>query len=242
MSNLELFAPAAAWYEAPFAVLDFEATAPDPFRGRPVSFCFAIVDASGQVEGELSALINCGEDSSDEAIAVHGLTNERVRLEGIDPATACAQIAGMITLAAEKQTPLVIMNARFDWTLLLEEAKRHGVTVPSIDILDPGMLDKGMDRYRKGKRRLTDLCAHYGVELVGAHDALADAIAAARLARAIIRRWPRLQVENPAGLKLWQSRVFEEYRAFLCSDGRKQITKGWPIPVEPDKIEPRTEN
>jgi DNA polymerase III subunit epsilon len=234
MSNLELFAPPPAlapWWERPFASLDFEATAPDCFSGRPVSYAYVIVDGAGKVEYADGAIINCGVDSSDEAIAVHGLTNERVRSEGVTPGWAVEQIASAIHNARMENMPVVIMNARFDWPLLLEEAKRQHQQIEPVELLDPSMLDKGMDRYRKGKRRLTDLCAHYGVELVDAHTAVADAIAAARLARGIIRRWPRLQVENPAALNVWQARVFEEYRSFLCSDGSRHISKGWPIPA-----------
>ena len=49
-------------------------------------------------------------------------------------------------------------------------------------VLDPLILDKQVDPYRPGKRKLTDLCQHYGVELDQAHASNADALAAARLA------------------------------------------------------------
>jgi DNA polymerase-3 subunit epsilon len=39
------------------------------------------------------------------------------------------------------------------------------------------------ERYRKGKRTLEVVAAHYAVTLTGAHDAAADAIAAGRVAQ-----------------------------------------------------------
>ena len=48
-------------------------------------------------------------------------------------------------------------------------------------VLDPRVLDKHIDPYRRGGRKLTDLCAHYKVALDGAHSADADAIAACRV-------------------------------------------------------------
>ena len=49
------------------------------------------------------------------------------------------------------------------------------------------MIDKAVDRYRKGKRTLTAAAMHYGVVLTDAHDAGADALAAGRVAQAIAR-------------------------------------------------------
>jgi DNA polymerase-3 subunit epsilon len=43
------------------------------------------------------------------------------------------------------------------------------------------VLDKQIDRYRRGGRTLTDLCRVYRVPLDGAHSADADAIAACRV-------------------------------------------------------------
>jgi len=50
------------------------------------------------------------------------------------------------------------------------------------------VIDRAVDRYRPGKRTLTVTATHYGVELLAAHDAAADAIAAGRLAQALAQR------------------------------------------------------
>jgi DNA polymerase III epsilon subunit-like protein len=82
------------------------------------------------------------------------------------------------------------MNARYDLTVLDRECRRHGVETlldRYVDdviwpVIDPFVIDKAVDRYRKGSRTLAALCDHYRVSLDGAHDSAADAIAAARVA------------------------------------------------------------
>jgi DNA polymerase-3 subunit epsilon len=87
--------------------------------------------------------------------------------------------------------PVVAYNAPYDFSLLKHEALRHGIrpiAEPS-PVIDPLVLDKAYDRYRKGKRTLEVVAAHYAVALDGAHDASADAIAAGRLAQVLADRF-----------------------------------------------------
>ena len=51
------------------------------------------------------------------------------------------------------------------------------------------VVDKTYDRYRRGKRTLTHVAAHYAVPLEAAHEACADAVAAGRLALALAERY-----------------------------------------------------
>ena len=44
-------------------------------------------------------------------------------------------------------------------------------------MLDAGVIDRHYDPERKGRRTLTDLCVHYGIEIGNAHEAAADATA-----------------------------------------------------------------
>ena len=64
-------------------------------------------------------------------------------------------------------------------------------------VIDPLVIDKAVDRYRKGKRTLEAAAELYGVALDDAHDAGADAIAAGRVAQAMARTLPR--PARPAG-------------------------------------------
>src|SRR5690606_9444921 len=86
---------------------------------------------------------------------------------------------------------ITVFNAPYDLSLLHREALRHGLeplAAPS-PVIDPLVIDKAVDRYRRGKRTLEVSAEHYGVDLLDAHDAGADAIAAGRVAQAIVRRF-----------------------------------------------------
>ena len=46
------------------------------------------------------------------------------------------------------------------------------------NVIDPFVIDKHIDPYRKGKRTLTAVCEHHGVKQTDAHDATGDDLAA----------------------------------------------------------------
>jgi DNA polymerase-3 subunit epsilon len=93
------------------------------------------------------------------------------------------------------------MNARYDFTLLDRETRRHFPGMrpfhPEL-VLDPYVLDKHASPYRKGKRNLVALCAALGIPVeANAHDAGADCLMAARAATYLLThrrspacRWP----------------------------------------------------
>jgi hypothetical protein len=58
-------------------------------------------------------------------------------------------------------------------------------------VIDPLVMDRHVDRYRKGRRRLEALCGHYGVTLRRPHDAGADAVAAVLISRTIGWAYPQ---------------------------------------------------
>jgi DNA polymerase III subunit epsilon len=103
-------------------------------------------------------------------------------------------------------------------------------------VIDPYVLDKHVDPYRKGGRKLVDVCAHYGVRIDAAHEAAADAIAAARVAWRIAQKYPalaampldelhRLQVKAKAS----QSASFQDY---LRRQGKTDVIDGsWPMKI-----------
>lgn len=174
-----------AWHERRMMALDFESTGVDPETARPVSACIAWV-GGGEATELRRWLINPGVPIPAEATAVHGVTDEQVAADGIAASDAVEGVLGELDLARAEQMPLVVMNARYDLTLLDREHRRHfGEGAPAEllrPVVDPMVIDRALDKWRKGKRTLTDLCATYRVNLDGAHAADADAVAAARLA------------------------------------------------------------
>jgi DNA polymerase-3 subunit epsilon len=153
------------------------------------------------------------------------------------------EIARALAESARAGRPLVVMNAPYDLTLLDRELRRHrGLPLDAYTaghpllVLDPWVLDKHLDRYRKGRRTLTDLCVQYGVVLDAAHDAAADATAALRLAREIGRRHgTRLGGLTTAELHLrqavWhaaQARGLEQWFA-RSGTAADPVNPAWPM-------------
>lgn len=100
------------------------------------------------------------------------------------------------------------------------------------------MLDKHLDRYRKGRRTLTDLCELYGVVLDGAHDAAADAAASLELVRAVGRRFAtRLERLTPAELHtlqaVWHAAQARGLQAWFAKSGTPEtVDPAWPLRPE----------
>src|SRR5690606_39384941 len=75
--------------------------------------------------GGVDVIVNPGVPIPDEATAVHGITTERARAEGIEPAEAVDQILTCLRGIAALGWPLVIYNATYDWVVLHHEVWRH---------------------------------------------------------------------------------------------------------------------
>ncbi len=179
----------AAWYDR-LGVFDLETTGIDTDTSRIVSAYVGVLDAEGVPKG-LSWLADPGVEIPAQASAVHGITTERARAEGRGAAEVVTEIVAVLRALLAQGVPIVIYNAAYDLTLLNRECLRYGI-VPLADpipIIDPLVIDRAMDRYRKGKRTLEMAAEYYGVELMDAHDAEADAVAAGRVAQAIARKY-----------------------------------------------------
>lgn len=164
--------------------LDFETTGTDPETCRVVTA--AVARLSPTESRTTTSVINPGVPIPEEAAAIHGWTTERVEQHGKPPADELQRIATAVTDALDDGVPLIVANAPFDLTVLRHELARHQVphrldALPVAPVLDPLVIDKRIDRYRPGKRRLADLCETYRVSLDQAHDAAADALGAARV-------------------------------------------------------------
>lgn len=152
-----------------------------------------------------SWLIDPGVEIPEDATAVHGISTVQAKEFGEQPAGALDVIAHDLARLFLARIPVIGMNVVFDFTILDRELRRHdlptveerigGPLGPVVDVL---VLDKWLDPYRKGGRKLTDLCGHYGVHIGGAHDSAHDALAAARVAyrMALMSQWPPEQLAH----------------------------------------------
>jgi DNA polymerase-3 subunit epsilon len=230
------------WYEGPLAAFDTETTGVDVETDRIVSAAVVVQDAPGTRPRVTRWLVNPGVPVPETATAVHGLTEEHLQRNGRWPAPVMYEIAEELAEQAAMARPLVVMNAPFDLTLLDRELRRHRASsldrwfqASALRVLDPRVLDKHLDRYRKGRRTLTDLCEHYGVTLDGAHEAAADALAALDVVRALGRRFAtRLERLSPAELHTlqttWHAAQARGLQAWFTKSGTQEIVNpDWPL-------------
>ncbi|MFD4971152.1 3'-5' exonuclease [Streptomyces sp. NPDC058424] len=230
------------WYEGPLAAFDTETTGVDVETDRIVSAAVVVQDAPGFRPRVHRWLVNPGVPVPEAATAVHGLTDEHLQRNGSWPAPVMHELAEELAEQAALGRPLVVMNAPFDLTLLDRELRRHRASsldhwfeASPLRVLDPRVLDKHLDRYRKGRRTLTDLCAHYGVALQDAHDAAADALAAMEVVRALGRRFAaRLEPLTPAELHTlqtgWHAAQARGLQAWFARSGTEEtVDPSWPL-------------
>jgi DNA polymerase III subunit epsilon len=174
-----------AWWQGRLVGYDIESTSADPETARIVTA--AIVAAGGSAATETLALLaDPGVEISEGATAVHGVTTEQARAGGQPAPVVIALILDTLAAHLRGGAPLCIYQARFDLTILDREATRYRL-VPlqervALRVVDGLVLDKHLDRFRRGSRKLDAVCAHRGATLDDAHDAASDALAAARLA------------------------------------------------------------
>lgn len=187
------------WGEGRWLCLDTESTGVNVDEDRIVTACAAIVD-NGEVVYQKSWLVAVDVEIPAEAEAVHGISTAKARADGIPVEQGIREFAGAVKFAIRAGFPVLAFNAPFDLTMLDREVRRTldcGLADfcggPIGPVIDPLVIDKHVDRYRPGSRKLVDTAALFGVDLGdAAHDATADALAAAEVAR---RMWQRTQLD-----------------------------------------------
>jgi DNA polymerase III subunit epsilon len=224
------------WFEGPLLGFDTETTGVAVDRDRIVQAALVSGPQPG-VETARTWLIDPGVPIPPGATRVHGITDARVQAEGLAPAAALAEVAETLRGAVEAGVPVVAFRAGFDCTLLAFELERHGIEQPDwtrMAIVDPSVLDKRVDRYRRGKRTLGVTAAHYGVPHSEAHSAAGDAIATVSLARAIGAMYPEVGDLTPLDLHaaqvLWHAEDAASLEAYFRRKGREEaVERRWPL-------------
>ncbi|MFH8220477.1 3'-5' exonuclease [Streptomyces sp. NPDC018057] len=230
------------WHQELLIGFDLETTGTDPHEARIVTA--AVIEVrGGEPLGHRQWLADPGVPIPEDAVAVHGISNERAAAEGAPADRVADAVAEALTGYWKTGVPVVAYNAAFDLTLLAAELRRHGL--PSLSdrlggaepgpVVDPYTIDRSVDRYRPGKRTLQAVCTEYGVVLGSAHDASADALAAARLAGAIAGRHPKVAALGPAELHRrqieWYAAWAADFQSFLRrkGDAGAVVDGTWPL-------------
>ena len=172
-------------------VFDLETTGVDVSADRIVTAHVGVLDASGSVMSARDWLADPGIEIPEGATAVHGITTTHARNHGRPASDVVGEVVSAVRGLLDAGIPVVAYNAPYDFSLLKHEALRHGID-PIVDpspVIDPLVVDKAYDRWRRGKRTLSVVAEHYAVRLDGAHDACADAVAAGRVAQALAERF-----------------------------------------------------
>ncbi|MFD6533487.1 3'-5' exonuclease [Streptomyces sp. NPDC060184] len=231
-----------SWISGPLVAFDLETTGTDVETDRIVTAAVVRLDADGTVAEERTWLLDPGVVIPEQASAIHGISTDHARERGVPAAAAVEEITRTVAEVLRAGTPLVVMNARYDLSLLDRECRRYGVEsvserlggAPS-PVIDPLVIDKHVDKYRKGKRALHALCAHYGVPLDAAHDAKADAVAAALVVRRMAERHLPVGAMPLADLHDLQVRAAAEQsvslQAYLrrTADPAAVVEPAWPL-------------
>jgi DNA polymerase-3 subunit epsilon len=213
------------WWNGRALGLDFETDGPVPTEARVITGALVHL-VPGVAPQEMETMLQPERDIPQEAIDIHGITTERARDEGVLREVGIASIATTIAELAGPEVPVVGHNVVYDLTLLDRELRRLGLgrleierevfaqiqqvrmilggrLVATFPVIDTLVLDKAVDPYRKGSRRLVDTATFYGVPMAegAAHGATADVIASLRIAITMARR-----CEEPSAT------IFERYR------------------------------
>lgn len=229
--------PRPAWLDR-LGVFDLETTGLNIFGSRIVSACVGVIDEHGTVLQQAYWLADPGVEIPEVASAVNGITTAFAQQHGGDARETVAAILDRLRFLIESRIVIVAYNGAYDFSLLHYEAQRHGLEpLPErFPIVDPFILDKHIDPYRRGKRKLVATCEHYGVPFENAHEASADAFAAGRLAQALfahpkasklpqsLREVYDLQISAAAE----QAVGFQEYLR-RTSDPYAVIGGEWPV-------------
>lgn len=225
--------PMTSWHTLPRAAFDLETTGRDPLDARIVTASIVVVNGRSEILQTKEWLVDPGVAIPEEASAIHGVTTAKAQAEGMDAATAVAEISAF--LADLFQTmPVMAFNAAYDFTVLDREAKRHGLAVIApAPVIDPYILDKQVDKYRRGKRNLSVMSEFYGVQLLNAHTSSADAAATIGIADAQAAKYPALQTD-PAELHTQQVKWAAEQAASLQEYFRRKnpeavVDGQWPV-------------
>lgn len=230
-----------AWIDSPMLGFDTETTGVDVTSDRIVTA--ALVRRDGTTTTTVRTwLVDPGVEIPAGATAVHGITTEQARADGMAPQVALAQIADELTAAARRGEPVVAFNAGFDLGILEAELTRHGLPTmierlggPLRAVVDPLVLDRYCDRYRRGKRRLGDLCDHYQVVTDGLHTADVDVVATLDVLRAIVRCHPWLADLTPEELHRHQVEAHRTWAMSFNAWRQRQGLTGpgaetcWPV-------------
>lgn len=232
------------WIEQPLLGFDTETTGVNTSKDRIVTAALVFSTGPGRAaEAVATWLIDPGVEIPAQATEVHGITTSYAKQYGINARDALAELSIRIVQCLREGAPLVAFNGAFDLSILEAELARHHL--PTLQqklgheiapVIDPLILDRSLDQYRRGKRTLSDLMQVYEIaEPAGnLHTADVDVSMTLDLLRAMANKFPQLQEMSLAQLhkqqiemnRNWQ----ENFNQFLQRQGKEpRRISNWPV-------------
>jgi DNA polymerase III subunit epsilon len=226
--------PSVPWHQQIRVGFDLETTGRDPEEALVVTASLVVVDPHGTLAASYEWLVDPGVPIPAESAAVHGVTTEKARAEGMPADLAIVEIAETLRDFFDAGIPVIAFNAAYDFTVMDRELARRGLDpLQACWVIDPYVIDKQMDKYRKGKRTLTDVSAFYQVPLLDAHTSAADSLAAVGVADQLALKYPRLQVplvELHALQIRWKAEQAASFQEYLRRKEPSAVINGdWPV-------------
>lgn len=215
---------------------DLETTGVDPFGDRPVSFGFVERGDSGQWRIR-EGLVNPGVPIPAGATAVHGIRDDDVAMAP-SLEESVQLIRDQIVDVWSSGGVIVGMNVAYDLTMVDATllACDLGPLAPVGAVVDVLVVDRHFDKWRRGSRRLADLCQHYDVVLDDAHAAVDDARACLLVfeaQRLQYREIDAMSVEDlTAQMDEWHRDWLTDFSSYLERKGDAPVSPGrffWPI-------------
>jgi len=213
------------------SVIDCETTGLNAARSdRIIEVAAVVIDISGTVVREFVSLVNPGRDVGKTSL--HGISASDVAA-----APAFTDIIGHVTEVLDGTIALAAHNVGFDYRFLRHEFERAGTTTPAVATLCTMRLSGGGTL----ECCCTDMGIHFDRQ--GAHSALEDARAAARLLARLIAdgmidtgdlkglravRWPK--VAHAKGAPLLRAGARDAAHA-MPSYVQRLLAHAGPFPV-----------
>ena len=233
------------YFKGPLLGFDIESTGIDPFEDRVVTFSMVYSAHEGAPAETLEWYIDPGVEIAEGAAAVHGITTAKAQEFFMDASKAMPYIARRMERIVDFGIPFVIYNAPFDTTMIYNEFERYNIPLRYTreqmfaKVIDPLVIDKACDKYRKGSRKLTDTAKLYGYDLTNAHNSTADVEATLHIARQLDKFFqPEMTIEHLQEMqkesKIEQSTSLQAYlRKTPDDEGNLRpdlvINKEWPF-------------
>ena len=213
-------------------VIDSETTSPEPNEARVVTAFLGLWDSDeDRFVQYLDFLVNPGIEIPQAATDVHGVTNEMAS-KGMDP----VEFLELFHYVAHDwaEYPHVLYNAPYDLSVLNAELERYGYTAfdwTKRQIIDPLVLERHFNKYKKGKKRLMDVAEQRGITLDESrlHSADYDAEVTARIAVQQIAEWGMPTNEEQAEYHREWADGFETWLRNAKGDASIVIERDWPV-------------